>query len=464
MNHSLRSAARFAAVSALCLALPAAAQTERAAEIVGSPFGPFHSGWSAALSGAMLQPSGPLNAYAFPPSVSYDEKAAFAPDEAVLHRLAPVAVALERGGVAPSEFARLSPLEQAAKVKAILPESNKLVAEFAEKILADDAAGHKRHDLFRSYYTYLDEGALAAAIGAYDDALAIRHRRIAEEAIRSAAKDLNDRAAASNESSPQPVARPAEPRREDARLAEIRMLLGQLGKSDLGALTGSEVRTDAAMRAFQLATTGEPNEAVQKAAVRLLITSAERESRTKFAPKVDEVLARIDQIGRLAEKSPYVNVQRLAINNLLDNALEPSYADYRIQPAAIEAVRRTAGVSQRQVKEETLSLLLREFETRSNPYVKQEARAAIDGIKAGMSYEPQVAKAPRKLAASHGDNRAPVAGAVGAGVAGALTAGYALTLTTLNPIAVVVSIALMVACLIGFMIALKEVPWYRMDE
>ena len=97
MSYFLRRA-RFAAASALCLALPAAAQAaERIGETVSSPFGTFQAGWSGALGGAMLKPSGLLVKYAFSPMIGHYNVAA--PDETTLHRLAPVAVALELKGV-----------------------------------------------------------------------------------------------------------------------------------------------------------------------------------------------------------------------------------------------------------------------------------------------------------------------------------------------------------------------------
>ena len=162
---------RFAAVSVLFLSLPAAAQMQagKSGETLSSPLGEFRRDWSAALGGAMLQPSGPLHLYAFPLSVSYNAAAAMAPDEEVLHRLAPFAVALERSSVSPEEFKRLSAEERTARVMAILPESNKLVIAYADgimervRVLKEDEKGDaiigELKDVLKNYPGHFNEKA-----------------------------------------------------------------------------------------------------------------------------------------------------------------------------------------------------------------------------------------------------------------------------------------------------------------
>ena len=453
---------------------------ERAGETVNSPFGAFHVGWSAVLGGAMLQPSGPLNAYAFHTTISYNETTAASPDEAVLHRLAPVAVALERNGVNPNEFAQLSLAERAAKVEEILPESAGLVAGYLEQIRAragalkpdekEDALSAEILDV-PNYLRYIDEKGAVTYRGIYETIRSHRARRIIDES-ESAAKSLDDRLP--DAGSPQPVAPSSAPRRVDARLAEIRVLSGQIERQ-----MGSVARAAAVARAFRLAAeTDQPNEAAQKAAVRLLITAAEEESRdfqTSSLPKTKEVVSIIGRIGLIATKSPYASVQRLAVNNLMDNDIDgmtrtlANYRyriqspddDYQVQSAAIDEVSKIAAASQnRELREEAISLLLREFETGSYESVKEKVLDAIDAVKAGMDSEPQIAKAPRKQASFP---HLPLAiGSTGAGFSGML--GLMQAFLTLNaPLAIVAGIVIFASAIVFFM-ALSKTPWYRKDE
>ena len=197
MNNSLRRAARFAAASVLFLAaLPASAQLEKIEGIERSPFGTFSGGWSGALGGAMLQPSGPLTAYAFPSMrgqfVPYNEAAAAAPDFAVLHRLAPIAVVLESSGLTPDEFKKLSPEAQARKVAAALPTAGKLVAGNAEQVATraralkegedEDWIIFEMHGLLLDHRGYMDERDQTALHNAFIDLVLRRNRRLAGEA------------------------------------------------------------------------------------------------------------------------------------------------------------------------------------------------------------------------------------------------------------------------------------------
>jgi hypothetical protein len=435
MKNFYRRAVRFSALSALCVALPAAAQVGmgRIAEVETSPFGTFPGAWSGALGDA-LKPSGPLNSYAYPLTdngkPSYDETTAAAPDLAVLHRLAPVIVALKQSGVTPDEFKKLSPEEQAQKIQEILPESGKLVGAYAKRIVKSldvvdsEAEDHpvdaELADLIKNYSAYadnMDQAGQNAFSAANVARFSQRDQRIVNRA-RDEAESLNH-PSLPQDTDAQPAAAPiSEPVRVDARLAEIKILSAQLSR-------GASARTDAAYRAFSLATTGEPNEAVQRAAIRILITTVEKggnDPRYKRHWNVKTNLNWISSIRVIAVQSPYAGVQRLAVNDLLDNTVGELY-----RAAAVNEVRMIAlATPSREIKEEAIALLLREIESSSSLDVKRSITSQVDAIKAGMASEPQIAKAPEKQALRNAWGKKLSAGGIVAGVI-ALVTGFAIS-------------------------------------
>jgi hypothetical protein len=461
-----RRRARFAALAVLCLSLPAAARAQRAVETVSSPFGTFQGGWAGALGGAMLKPSGALNLYAFP-SPLYNETAASAPDAIVLRRLAPVVVALERNRVTPDDFMKLSAGDQTKKIKALLPESYQLVAGYADKLRERADAvknGEESGPLFGEmlgflldYPNYMDESTRTNLRSSFQT---LRMKRVMVEA-QAAAKNLNGRAAPedADETAAEFAGRPApslfaDPRGAAARLFEIKVLSDQItAKASQGGSTPA--RLAAAARAYRLATTGEPNEAVQKAAVRLLTTAIEIDSR-----RLDGVLyaiPTIDQLGALAKASPFAGVQKSSLNNLTDNAisLRKPYGRSLYRSAVAMAGEIAAATSSREVKAEAIALLLREF--RSSTGDRLAAAAALRGI--AVMPDVAIAKVPAKSA-----SRERAAQNVSAGilVAGALAFIYGLFSGHLAAVGVGILIVLLGH---GIRFAFKHsLPWYRRNS
>ena len=346
-------------MSALCLAaLPAAAQMERIGETVNSPFGAFRGGWAGALSGPLLMPSGALHAFAFPSWHGETPEAAAAPDDAVLRRLAPVAAALERSGVAPDEFKKLSPEAQAAKVAAILPESVKLVAEEAgrrvrrvdrlrgEKVIAavDDALMTDIEDLLENYrgYLHLDEQTRSLGVGAFKFLLGRRDQR------------LVDRAQAVT------------------RVAEIHILSGTLGN-------GPGASMEAVRHAVQLAATGEPDKSAHTTAVLLIDKAAEIERRNANG---NDVAYDLNEMTRIASGSPFPDVQSLAVDKLLRRgAKSASIGDAEMILRIAHAKTIALASPSRGVKEEAISLLKREITGRYYAVeTRHSAAAAIDAV------------------------------------------------------------------------------------
>ena len=450
MSHPFRRAARFAAV-ALCLgALPSAAAVvaERTVDSVSSPFGTIRDGWAGALSGRMLGPGGLLHPFM--------QTSAFMPEAAVVQRLAPVAVALELSGVNPDDFDKLSPEIQAAKVAEILPASRKLVVGYADQVVKragalkegedDGEVMVDMEDVLRNYAGYLDGKAQAAFENAQIELIARRDRRIVDRA-ETGAKSLGDPA------SPDAVSFPAaapEPLHTDMRLTEIKILSGSLKK-------GWAERVNAVERSIQLATTGEPDEAVQKAAIRLIFEVAEIHSRKPTTAA--SVHSHLTFIANIAMKSPFPNVQSLAIHNLLDNNIAHGGKYNFIRHVWTIAL---ASPSPR-VKEEAISLLLREIRTTTDLTDKTAAGNAIDAIKAGLSPDPLIAKAPEAKVRALKKLGVVATASI---ILGGLTAlAGNLTMSAIGHAYVFFAEAALFA--IGgilFLIRSRRTPWYRKDE
>jgi hypothetical protein len=213
----------------------------------------------------------------------------------------------------------------------------------------------------------------------------------------------------------------------------------------------------AAARAYSLATTGEPSEAVQKAAVRLLTTAIEIDSR-----RPDGVLysvPTIDQLGALAKASPFASVQKSALNNLTDNAisLRKPYGR-RLHRSAVETAGSiAAATSSREVKAEAVALLLREFRSSTNVADRQAAAAAMRGIE--VVPDLPIAKVPAKSASRQWTAQTVAEGILAAGALSFLYGLFSLHVA-------IVGVGILIILLgHGIRLAFKlRSPWYRRNS